>query len=233
MDSRTESHPHDLRQRRTLRQRRQRTRPPRTTGTACRIQRGERYTVDPKRVYIGGFSGGSRIALRLALAYPDVFRGALLDAGSDPIGNAQIPLPPADLFRRFQQDTRIVFLTGDDDNIPQMQSARTSADLQHWCIFDIDSLTMLRTGHALAGARGFDQALRSLAEPWKPNPRRFATCRAKIEGELDTQLRQAHTMLNTNRSDEARKLLRQINANYGGLAVPRSVELMRQIDEHP
>src|SRR6185437_14118655 len=32
-----------------------------------------RYRIDPQRVYVGGFSGGSKVALRLALAYPDLF----------------------------------------------------------------------------------------------------------------------------------------------------------------
>ena len=32
-----------------------------------------RYPIDARRVYIGGFSGGSRVALRLALGYPDLF----------------------------------------------------------------------------------------------------------------------------------------------------------------
>jgi len=71
-----------------------------------------RYPIDTERVYVGGLSGGSRVALRVALAYPDVFRGALLNAGSDPIGGDQVSLPPADLFRRFQESTRIVFVTG-------------------------------------------------------------------------------------------------------------------------
>ncbi|MGH8233260.1 MAG: hypothetical protein ACREPU_03555 [Rhodanobacteraceae bacterium] len=193
----------------------------------------QRYPVNPAHIYVGGFSGGSRIALRLALAYPDVFRGALLDAGSDPIGTAQVPLPPADLFHRFQRSTRIVFLTGDDDDIRQMQLAQADAAFQHWCVFDSDSLTMLRTGHALAGAQGFDRALRSLVEPWKPDSRRLATCRAKINGELDAQLRRAQAMLDANRIDDARKLLGQINAHYGGLAAARSVALMRLIDRHP
>jgi dienelactone hydrolase len=34
------------------------------------------YRVDPSRVWVGGFSGGSRVAMRLALGYPDLFRGA-------------------------------------------------------------------------------------------------------------------------------------------------------------
>jgi len=45
-----------------------------------------RYRVDPARIYVSGFSGGARIAERLALAYPDLFRGAILNAGSDPLG---------------------------------------------------------------------------------------------------------------------------------------------------
>ena len=48
----------------------------------------KRYAVDPQRVFVSGFSGGARVAMRLALAYPDLFRGALMDAGSDPIGDA-------------------------------------------------------------------------------------------------------------------------------------------------
>src|SRR6202035_3435176 len=38
----------------------------------------QRFHVDPERIYIGGFSGGARVALRLALGFPDVFRGAFL-----------------------------------------------------------------------------------------------------------------------------------------------------------
>src|ERR1700761_1591029 len=60
-----------------------------------------RYRVNPRRVYISGFSGGSRVALRLALGYPDLFHGALLEAGSDPIGSA-VPLPPRALLEQFQ-----------------------------------------------------------------------------------------------------------------------------------
>src|SRR5260221_11408563 len=54
----------------------------------------QRFHVDPARIYVGGFSGGSRVALRLALGFPGVFRGAFLNAGSDPIGDAQTPLAP-------------------------------------------------------------------------------------------------------------------------------------------
>ena len=41
-----------------------------------------RYRIDPARIYVGGFSGGSRVAMRLALAYPDIFTGASGKTGS-------------------------------------------------------------------------------------------------------------------------------------------------------
>lgn len=50
-----------------------------------------RYAVNQARVLIAGFSGGSRVAMRLALAYPDLFHGAILNAGSDPVGSRTIP----------------------------------------------------------------------------------------------------------------------------------------------
>ena len=37
-----------------------------------------RYPVDPERVYISGFSGGSRTAVRIAAAYADVFHLSLI-----------------------------------------------------------------------------------------------------------------------------------------------------------
>ncbi len=60
-----------------------------------------RYPVDPDRVYIAGFSGGSRVAMRLVLGYPDLFRGAILNAGSDPVGEGEAPLPPRELLDQF------------------------------------------------------------------------------------------------------------------------------------
>ena len=193
----------------------------------------QRYPIDPARTYIGGFSGGSRIALRLALAYPDVFRGALLDAGSDPIGSAQIPLPPADLFRRFQRSSRLVFLTGDDDQIRQMQWAHARAALRTWCVFDLDSITLLHTGHALASAQGFAQALRSLSNRPTPDRSRVIACRAKIDTELKLGLQQVHALLDAHKTDEAHKLLEQIDVRYGGLAAPSSLGFLKRSVTHP
>jgi predicted esterase len=192
----------------------------------------QRYRTDPQRVYIGGFSGGSRVALRLALGYPDVFRGALLDAGSDPIGTVRIPLPPADLLRRFQQSTRIVFLTGDLDALRQTQQARAGESLRRWCVFDTASITLLHTGHVLADAAGFARALDALLHAAAPDARKLTACNAGIEAALDSDLRQVRSLIDADRFEDARRALAAVDARYGGFAAPRSVELQRTIDAH-
>src|ERR1700719_615498 len=98
-----------------------------------------RYPVDPQQVYVGGFSGGSRVALRIALAYADVFHRALLNASSDPLGNAEIPLPPPELLREFQESTRVVYVTGAHDGFNIAADVLSRKSLQEWCVFDLVS----------------------------------------------------------------------------------------------
>ena len=47
----------------------------------CNVCR--RFKVDPRRIYVGGFSGGGRIASILGVAYADVFAGTLSICGVD------------------------------------------------------------------------------------------------------------------------------------------------------
>jgi pimeloyl-ACP methyl ester carboxylesterase len=184
-----------------------------------------RYPVDPQRVYIGGFSGGARVALRLALGYPDVFRGALLNAGSDPIGTSDVPLPPADLFRRFQESTRLVYVTGerDEENLFADMHSRTSLD--RWCVFDVVTQTEPRTGHEPADASAFSRSLAALLGPRRTDLRKLEDCRARIDAELNTQLGQVENALARGEQTSAQQLLSKIDERYGGLAAPRSVEL--------
>ena len=182
------------------------------------------YPVDPQHVYIGGFSGGARVALRLALGYPDVFHGALLNAGSDPIGTSDVPLPPADLFRRFQESTRLVYVTGehDEENLSRDMHSRRSLD--KWCVFDVVTQTEPRTGHELADASAFSRSLDALLAS-APESRKLEDCRARIDLELTTQLDQVENAFARGELTNAKQLLSQIDARYGGLAAPRSVEL--------
>jgi pimeloyl-ACP methyl ester carboxylesterase len=188
-----------------------------------------RYKVDPERVYIGGFSGGARIAMRLALGYPDLFRGAFLDAGSDPIGDAVTPLPPRDLFWRFQTSTRLVYVTGDEDPGHLDMAVDSQASMHEWCVYDIDAETIPHTGHQIAGAAALAEALRALQTHAAVNPAKLGACRAAIDRDLDAKLNQVSVLLANRKGEEAQKLLTRIDDRFGGLAAPRSVDLAARI----
>ncbi|HEX7113410.1 MAG TPA: hypothetical protein VF216_13275 [Mizugakiibacter sp.] len=193
-----------------------------------------RYPVDPQRVFVGGFSGGSRVALRLALAYPDLFRGALLDAGSDPIGTAEIPLPPADLFRQFRDATQLVYLTGTNDTVHLAQDARSRQSMQDWCVARVDTASIPFTAHAVAPAIALNRALQTLLEARAPpSDERLAACRQRVERELSAQLQRVQARLDGGDAASARTLLERVDARYGGLAAPRSAALLRAIDAKP
>jgi pimeloyl-ACP methyl ester carboxylesterase len=186
------------------------------------------YSVDPQQVYIGGFSGGSRVALRLALGYPDVFHGALLNAGSDPIGSADVPLPPADLFRRFQESVRLVYVTGERDGTHLIDDIHSRQSLEKWCVFDVVTESEPRKEHEPADASAFSRSLDALLTRTQTQLNKLPDCRARIAAELTAQLKQVEDSFAQGETSAAKRLLDKIDARYGGLAAPRSVELAGQ-----
>jgi len=187
------------------------------------------HPIDPRRVYVGGFSGGARVALRLALGYPDVFRGAWLDAGSDIVGDGQaeppIPLPPRELLYRFQESSRLVYATGERD-MENLDLDRASVrSLAQWCMYEHESFTLPRMEHALADAMGFARALDALDAPARLDSTRLRQCREGLQAELDAKLQRAASLLSAGQRTEALRLLGEIDRRYGGLAAPRSLEL--------
>lgn len=191
------------------------------------------YPVDPSRVLVGGMSGGSRMALRLALAYPDLFRGALLNSGSDVIGTIVEPLPPAPLFREFQTTTRLLYVTGDQDTANLETEARSKRSMQDWCVSDVNSMRMSFTGHDVAPAAMFARALQSLLDPERPDPERLAACRAGIEAEAAAGLGRVDALIAAGKHSDARAMLKDIDAKFGGLAAPHSIELDAALNAVP
>jgi hypothetical protein len=186
------------------------------------------YAVDPERVYVAGFSGGARVALRLALGYPDVFRGAILNAGSDPIGNAQIPLPPRELMLRFQATTRLVYVTGARDDSHLVDDMMSRRSLRQWCVSNVDDQTEPRAGHAVLEPVTLSWAIRQLDRRDRPDERRLAECRAAVDADLAARLQQVAAMRSGGRHADADRLLIDIDARFGGLAAPRSLDLARR-----
>jgi hypothetical protein len=184
-----------------------------------------RFPIDPERVYVAGFSGGSRIALRIALAYPDVFRGAILDAGSDPIGTPEVPLPPQDLLALFQSRTRLVYITGERDPDHLADDAQSIRSLHQWCVANVDEAVQPHVQHEVALPGALSQALGSLAVRARVDPGKLTRCRAGLAVDLDARLREVEELTARGATHEAAARLREIDERFGGLAAPRSVEL--------
>lgn len=185
------------------------------------------YPIDPSRIYVGGFSGGSRVALRVALGYPDVFHGALLHAGADPMGDRN-PVPPRDLFMRFQSSSRLVYITGERDEVRLAADASSLQSMRELCVFDVETTEIPYAGHEVMSAQAFGRALEGLLHPAPPDRARLDACRAGVRSKIDGKLAQAARLISKGRRASARKLLLEINGRYGGLAAPRIVELARK-----
>jgi hypothetical protein len=189
-----------------------------------------RYTLDPQRIFIAGFSGGSRVAMRVALDYPDLFRGAILNAGSDPIGDTRTPLPPADLFRRFQESAHLVYVTGDRDTFTLSMDLASIRSMHDWCVEGVGDETENFTDHDVISPSALARAIDALAAAHPPDAAKLAECRSTIENELAAQLRQVQSLLSAWQRDSARAALQEIDARFGGLAAPQSVELANKLD---
>jgi dienelactone hydrolase len=188
-----------------------------------------RYPVDPRRVYIGGFSGGSRVAQRTAVGYPDIFRGVLMEAGADMLGD-KITLPSPDLFHRVQEGTRVVFLTGDHDETNRATDSAGRQSFLDWCVFDIDTESMPGTWHSLADAASISQALDALEKHKDIDQAALQSCRARVDAEMNAELQRVQDLTAAGKLDEARALLAKADQRFGGLAADRIVALAVRLD---
>jgi pimeloyl-ACP methyl ester carboxylesterase len=179
---------------------------------------------------VGGLSGGSRVALRTALAYPDLFHGAFLNAGSDLIGTADDVLPSPELFQQFQESTRLVYVTGDGDGVYGPMDIKSRKSLQSWCVFDFDSVEMWQKGHELADAANFEMGLKVLERHAPIDSQKLAACRQGIAAQMDAKLQQARDLVDEGNVAEAKSLLDEIDKRYGGLAAPTTTQLAQKLE---
>jgi pimeloyl-ACP methyl ester carboxylesterase len=183
-----------------------------------------RYRLDPERVYVGGFSGGSRIALTVAIAYADVFRGAFLVAGSSDVG-AQGPTPPSrDVMAPLQSRTRMAFVTGERDRGALDRDRRSERALREYCVMNLASFVQRRRGHQLPDGHGLAEGLDFLDAP-SSGTASLAQCRSRLAGEVAAALDAVADLAAAGRTAEAGEQLSAIDRRYGGLAAPRSIDL--------
>jgi hypothetical protein len=188
-----------------------------------------RYPIDPSRTYVGGMSGGSRTALTIALAYPDIFRGALLNAGSNPIGHeSEFRLPPAELFAQFQR-IRLAYVTGekDEEHIHEDELSRES--MRSWCVFDEDTWSIPKLAHVPPDG---PMMIRAFAMLEKKNPvdeGKLAGCNARLQRDLAGKVAEVQAAIDAKDRDKARKLLYGLDGDYSGFAEKQILDLDTQL----
>jgi tetratricopeptide (TPR) repeat protein len=99
----------------------------------------ELLAVDPRRVYVAGYSGGGRIASHLGPAFPEPFRGTLCWFGADHFHPVPVPdrpgsswppsvsEPPAEILDTARRDSRFLLVSGERD----FNRAQTVAIAEH------------------------------------------------------------------------------------------------------
>jgi pimeloyl-ACP methyl ester carboxylesterase len=187
------------------------------------------FAVDSNRVYVMGFSGGSRVAEIVALGYPDVFRGAILNAGSDPIdgkdGNYK---PPVELFRSFQR-SRLVYVTGEEDADHLRRDEVSRESMRDNCVLDLKTERVLRLGHHAIDRFALDRALEDLDAPRAVDPGELDRCNTRVAGQIAAELAKAAAALSSGDRDGARARITAIDERFGGLAASGLLDLEARI----
>jgi hypothetical protein len=100
--------------------------------------------------------------------------------------------------------------------------------MRDWCMFNYVDQTTLFVGHAIADSGALARAMHALLEPPHIDPSVLAHCQSEIESQLNGRLHDVELMIESGKRGEARDALTRIDARFGGLAAPRTVELMDQ-----
>src|SRR5690606_25878269 len=188
------------------------------------------YRVDRERVYVAGFSGGSRVAQRLAMGWPDLFRGVLLVGGSDPLGEDGLVPSPPELMALFQTRSRVVFATGSQDLPNRAKDARTRESFDAYCLAGVVLRSPPRLDHWVPGGRALRLALDALERPVVPGPDHEA-CRSALQAGIAAELDRAEANMAAGDLPASAAILKSLDDRYGGLASPRLERMVRRLDE--
>lgn len=186
------------------------------------------YAIDPDRIWIAGFSGGARIAERMALAYPDVFSGAILDGSSDIVGSADLPLPPRKNFERLLDRMSVVFSSGEEDEYNTEAAERVASSLRRHCFDRLSIEVRRREGHVMMNGGSLAKAIEFLDRTREEPIAGDRQCREELYSKIDAELARADAMVQQG-GRGARAAIRTIDRRYGRLAAPRSLELRARV----
>lgn len=140
------------------------------------------YAVDPRRIYISGYSGGGKVSCLLGLHYPDVFTGMFAMCGSSyfravPVAGepgrvwtAEITKPRDAHWATARRAQRFVLFTGSDDVNRASILARAAQGLTRDGVRHVHVLDCPAWGHVWPNAEWFDKGLALLDAARDPAP---------------------------------------------------------------
>jgi hypothetical protein len=131
----------------------------------------QRYVLDDHRIYCGGVSGGSKCAEMAAMAFPDVFDGAICCAGANWYKDVAVPdqrgkfwpqtfrKPPPPQFIDAREHVGFVFTSGvnDPNYVPvkaTLEQGFTPEKFKHVEFYDVPGL-----GHRPPEGEWFEKAI--------------------------------------------------------------------------
>jgi hypothetical protein len=140
-------------------------------------------------------------------------------------------VPPRDLFARFQETSRLVYLTGEQDGVNLDADRRSNSAMRALCMFNTDIIVARGLGHETADPASLSRGLKALQAPIQNDTAQLQSCRSGIEKETASGLDRTQALLAEGKRDQARTLLYETDQRYGGLAAPRSIELDTRLEK--
>lgn len=176
-----------------------------------------RFAVDPDRSYLGGFSGGARVACRIAFALPEYFGGVV------PVCAAESLREESWLRQRVTDRLSVALLTGETDfNRGEIERFRGPL------LSDVGVRTKVwmvpKLGHGLPSAGVLAEALRWLEEG-VPQRRRLAAQWPAMRTTTEPASREAWSIALLN---EAKQRLQNPATLYSGLSQLQGVAVRWQ-----
>ncbi len=189
-----------------------------------------RYPIDPERVTISGFSGGSRTAIRIAAGYADVFTGALLIGGAKAMGEEDFAPPPRELLTLMQRRMRIVYSTGRHD-MPNLRLDGVSiAALKLRCIAGVYKISEPEISHEVPNRKVLQRVLARLERPLDATELQGQQdCAMALSKTVESDLSAAEAAFKSGDLERAGQLLGAADLAWGGLAAEGLVALARLI----
>jgi hypothetical protein len=127
----------------------------------------------------------------------------------------------------------VVFSTGEEDKVNITLDAHAESSFDDYCVFGATAQRVPGIAHDVPTAKGFKAAMKTLLNPQPIDQDRLQSCRARLDDEVATALEGVRTLQAKGDLDGARSALKKLDARYGGLAAPESVELSHSFVSPP